>query len=122
MASGFTNQGAYKPCTLLAGEFPRVKRIITIAKGAVLPKGALLGQITESQKWTLSTAAATDGSQIPEAVLGEKIDAREQDREAAVYFTGEFNEYALVPGEGHHLDRLRSELRPKGIFLRRNLP
>ena len=73
-ASGFTNQGEYKPCNLLAGEYPHIERIITIASGSNLTKGAVLGRITASGKFVLSAAGASDGSETPDAILGETID------------------------------------------------
>lgn len=100
-ASGFTDQGEYKPCNLLAGEYPRIERIITIASGSNLIKGAVLGRITASGKFVLSASGASDGSETPDAILAETVDASAQDKQAVVYFSGEFNENALQLGTGH---------------------
>ena len=119
-ASGFTNQGEYKPCNLLAGEYPRIERIITIASGSNLAKGAVLGRITASGKFVLSAAGASDGSETPDAILAETVDASAEDKQAVVYFSGEFNENALQIGTGHTLESIRAVLRSKSIFLRSN--
>ena len=119
-ASGFTDQGEYKPCNLLAGEYPRIERIITIASGSNLTKGAVLGRITASSKFVLSTAGASDGSETPDAILAETVDASAEDKQAVVYFSGEFNENALTLGPGHTVESIRAGLRSKSIFLRSN--
>ena len=119
-AQGFKDQGTYTPDNLLAGEYPRVARLVSIAAGADLTKGSVLGRITESGKFKLSSAADKDGSEKPDAILAEAALADAQDVQAVVYFSGEFNEYALVLGEGHTLDAIRSALRVKNIFLRKN--
>lgn len=119
-ASGFTDQGEYKPCNLIAGEYPRIERIITIASGSALTKGSVLGRITASGKFILSESDATDGSETPDAILAEDVDASAEDKQAVVYFSGEFNENALTLGTGHTLESVRAGLRSKSIFLRSN--
>ena len=119
-ASGLTDQGEYKPCNLLAGEYPRIERIITIASGSNLAKGAVLGRITASGKFVLSAAGASDGSETPDAILAETVGASAEDKQAVVYFSGEFNENALTLGTGHTLESIRAVLRSKSIFLRSN--
>jgi hypothetical protein len=119
-AEGFTNQGEYKPDNLLAGEYPRIERLVTIAAGADLAKGAILGRITASGKFKLSASASSDGSQTPDAILAEKASAAGADVQAVVYFSGEFNENALTLGAGHTLDAVRLTLKAKSIYLRAN--
>lgn len=117
---GFTNQGDYTPDNLLAGEYPRIERLVTIAAGADLAKGAVLGRITASGKFKLSASASSDGSQTPDAILAEKASAAGADVQAVVYFSGEFNENALILGVGHTLDAVRLTLKAKSIYLRAN--
>lgn len=119
-AEGFTNQGDYTPDNLLAGEYPRIERLVTIAAGADLAKGAVLGRITASGKFKLSASASSDGSQTPDAILAEKASAAGADVQAVVYFSGEFNENALILGVGHTLDAVRLPLKAKSIYLRAN--
>lgn len=68
-------------------------------------------------KYQLSLAAATDGTQIPEAVLADDCDASAADAECNVYLTGDFNERALVFGAGQTAATVREPLRARGIFL-----
>lgn len=119
-ASGFTDQGEYKPCNLIAGEYPRIERIITIASGSALTKGSVLGRVTASGKFSLSASDASDGSETPDAILAEDVDASAEDKQAVVYFSGEFNETALTLGNGHTLESIRAGLRSKSLFLRKN--
>ena len=117
---GFKDQGTYVPNNLIAGEYPRVARLVTIAEGADLRKGSVLGRVTADGKFKLSASDSKDGSEKPDAILAENAPASDQDVQAVVYFSGEFNEYALTLGEGHTLDTLRPLLRAKNIFLRKN--
>ena len=119
-ASDLTDQGEYKPCNLIAGEYPRIERIITIASGSALTKGSVLGRVTASGKFILSEGDATDGSETPNAILAEDVDASAEDKQAVVYFSGEFNENALTLGSSFTLDDIRAGLRSKSIFLRKN--
>ncbi len=121
MTAEFKTQGdSPTPDNLLAGEFPRVERLVTVASGADLAKGAVLGRITASGKYKLSASAAVDGSETPDAVLAEAANAASADVQAVVYFSGEFNENALVLGAGHTVDAVRLVLRAKSLFLRKN--
>jgi hypothetical protein len=119
-ANGFTDQGAYAPDNLIAGEYPRIQRVVTIATPAALTKGAVLGKITASGKYTLSASAASDGSEVPDAILAEDADATDADVQAVAYFAGEFNEDALTLGAGHTVAGIRAGLRDKNIYLRKN--
>ena len=119
-AAGFKDQGTYTPDNLLAGEYPRVARLVSIAKGTDLTKGSVLGRITDNGKFKLSASDNKDGSENPDAILAENAPASDQDVQAVVYFSGEFNEHALTLGEGHTLESIRTDLRAKNIFLRKN--
>ena len=118
---GFNNNGEYVPCNLLAGEFPRVERLITIASGQSLQKGAVLGKVTADGKYKLSASAANDGSEVPDVILAEDIDALSGDAQAVVYFSGEFNSKALILGTGHTIESISANLRLRNITLRQNI-
>ena len=118
---GFNNNGEYVPCNLLVGEFPRVERLITIASGQNLQKGAVLGKVTADGKYKLSASAANDGSEVPDVILAEDIDALSGDAQAVVYFSGEFNSKALTLGTGHTIESISANLRLRNITLRQNI-
>ncbi|WP_449246562.1 head decoration protein [Desulfarculus baarsii] len=118
MPAEFTSAGAHVPEILLAGGGDYRDRRITVASGqGVLPRGAVLGRITASGKYALSLAAAEDGSQTPDAVLVEDVDATDADAAALIYYTGDFLESGLTMGEGHDVESIREGLRSKGIFI-----
>ena len=121
IASGVTNQGVFTPENLIAGEFPRIMRIETIAGGQALPQGAVLGQITSTGAYVLSTTTATDGSEVPVAILAQPIDAT-SDVEGHLFLTGEFNAHALTLGSGHTLSSVTESFRTRSLFIRTNQP
>lgn len=57
--------------------------------------------VASVDKYALSLAAATDGSQVPVAVLGIDCDASLGDKSTTGYFAGEFNAAKLALGTGH---------------------
>lgn len=117
-AEGFTSQGSTAPDSLIAGEYPRVTRMVTVT-GGDWTRGTLMGVITASGKYTKSVAAAVDGSEVPDSVLDADTAAAGGDKTAAVNLTGEFNEALLVLGAGHTVASVRQGLRKIGIFLRK---
>ena len=93
---------------LIAGDTDVVSRDIVVASGAqlaigasvigvtstvvttVLPRGTVLGRITASDKYIPSIATASDGSQIPSAILATPLDPSAGDTIGPAYFHGEF--------------------------------
>lgn len=69
-------------------------------------------------KYVLSLAAAVDGSQEPEAILVDDVDATAADKVCGVYVAGEFNSRAITFGTGHTAASVRDVLRAKSIFLK----
>ncbi len=120
MGPSFQNEGTFTPDNLLAGDYPRVTDTVTLVSGQNLGRGAVLGKITASGKYTLSLAAAEDGSEDPCAVLAAATDASGGDKKTAIYQTGEFNQDALTFGTGHSKTTAatRDALRALGIFLK----
>ena len=121
IASGVTTQGVFTPENLIAGEFPRIMRIETITGGQALPQGAVLGQIKATGAYVLSTTTATDGSEVPVAILAQPIDAT-SDVEGHLFLSGEFNAHALTLGSGHTLASVTESFRTRSLFIRTNQP
>ena len=118
MTANFQTEGAYTPDSLLAGNAHLlVARKVTVLAGQVLQRGAVLGTITSSGKAILSLAAAVDGSQTPDLILAEAVDATGADATALAYARGDFNAGALTLGTGHTVASIREGLRAKGITL-----
>ena len=103
---------------MLAGDFPRVARLVNVTAGNYT-RGTVLGKITESGKYKLSVSSVSDGSQIPVAILAENVNAESEDKRAVVYFTGEFNSDALTFDSSFTEDIVTEKLREKSIFIKK---
>lgn len=122
MPASFTSD-AFVPDRLIAGNAHLLAgRNITIASGQTLMRGAVLGKITASGKYILSLAAAADGSQTPDLVLAEDVNASGADAPGLAYERGDFNAGALTLGTGHTVASIRDGLRGKGITLITSIP
>lgn len=108
----------YTPDNLIAGETQLVSETGTLLAGQVLPRGALLGKITATGKLTLSTSAATDGSQNPYGILYDAYDSTAGDLSAGLYIKGEFNPNAMTFGAGQTAAGVKAALRDLGIYLK----
>jgi hypothetical protein len=110
----------YQPGGLIAGDFPVAHRSVTIASGADLARGAVVGRITASDKYALSASGASDGSQVPVGVLAEGAAASGADVVAPVYFTGEFAADQLTFGTSHTAATVEASWRQNGraLFVR----
>ncbi|MDP9965090.1 hypothetical protein J2W37_002810 [Variovorax paradoxus] len=116
--ASFSTEGVSASKVLVAGNAHLlVGRKVTLLAGAVYAAGTVLGVITASKKHTVSASAATDGSEEPDLILAETVDATAGDREALGYARGDFNTSALVLGAGHTVASITEALRTKGITL-----
>jgi hypothetical protein len=77
-----------------------------------------LGRITSSGLYILSVATATDGSQVPAAILADYSDASAGAVTAGAYLMGEFNANAVIYDPSWTLTPLTVALRNFDIFLK----
>lgn len=118
--AGFTQEGTSVPQdALVLGD--TVSRSIVLAAGQNLPRGSLLGKITASGKYLLSTLAATDGSQVPATILCDDTNASSADQVTVAYFAGPFNENAVIYGAGQTPANTREALRDFSILLQSSI-
>jgi hypothetical protein len=114
----FRTESVYAPDSLIAHMADDLlNKPATIAAGQVLVRGSVLGKVTATGKYLLSVAAATDGSQVPDAVLVQDIDTTAGDLQGIVYTHGSFNFNAFTLGAGQSQATIEDVLRGKGIFL-----
>lgn len=117
---GMTTE-SYTSDQLIAGQFFRVtlgNATLTGGQG-VLARGTLLGQTTATGKYVVCTAAATDGSQVPSAILADTYDTTAGDVVGAgLYLTGEFNVNRVTFGAGVTAANAFAALRDVSIFLK----
>jgi hypothetical protein len=71
-----------------------------------------------TEKYKLATLAATDGSNVPRAILADAADPSGGDVSAPIYQMGEFNANALSFGTGLSAALVKSALRDRGIFIK----
>lgn len=114
----FATEGTYTPDNLIAGNAHLlVARKVTIISGQNVVRGAVLGKITASGKYSLSLSAATDGSETPDLILAEDCDASAGDKTALAYARGDFADIALTLGTAHTVASITEGLRAKGITI-----
>ncbi|MDC9607048.1 head decoration protein [Xenorhabdus griffiniae] len=111
-------QSVYVPDQLIAGQLQLVTDTATIAKSGILKRGTVLGQITATREYVFSKKSATDGSQIPCAILVDDVDTTDGSASGGVYLMGEFNQNRIIYDESWKLPELTTELRKLSIFLR----
>ena len=112
-----TEEAFTAPITLIRGGATLRTRIVTLPAGSIYKVGSVLGEITGTKKHPLATAAANDGSQTPEFVLAQTVDATAADMQAVAYVTGDFVEEVLTFGAGITADSARDGLRKLGITI-----
>jgi hypothetical protein len=133
----FNKIGETSPKFLFAGDFPVITRNITVQQGQKLSFGSVVGRITTDDKYVLcsktNTPAPTDsvpnpvsvdisdGSQEPQGILTEDVDASESDQQAIIYLTGQFNSNCMEAGEGYETNEILNieiadKLRKLSIF------
>ena len=105
------------PNDLLVSDVPVVTRNITLISGQNLKRGAVLGNITASDKYTLSLSASGDGSQVPALVLAIDGDASGGDLVVAAYAGGAFDASKLILGTGHTAASVEAAFRKEGAPL-----
>lgn len=117
MSASFKSE-TYTPDGLVAGNAHLlVGRKVTILSGQNIVRGTLLGKITTGGKYIKSLSGAADGSETPDAILAEDVDASAGDKEGLVYMRGDFVEEAVTFGTAHTANSVREGLRAKGITL-----
>lgn len=112
----------FDPTALFAGEPPVRHRSITLASGSnvagtPLKRGALLGHVTATDKYIPSVKTASDGSQVPSAILAADTDAGSADVVTPAYFEGEFAGEKMTLDASWTIATLQATLRIAGSAL-----
>jgi hypothetical protein len=108
----------FSPDQLIAGSYPLVTDTITLVSGQNLTRGAMLGIITASGKYTLSASAAGDGSGTPVAILAEDTNATGGDTLCPVYLAGEFDANYMTFGAGWTAAAAKAALRDSNVYIK----
>lgn len=107
----------FVPDQLVAGTLQLVTDSVTVT-GGPYKRGTVLGEITDSGKYTLCVKTATDGSESPVAILVDDVDASTADQTGGVYLMGEFNQNYVTVDDSWTIAGMKAALRPLAIFLR----
>ncbi len=108
----------YVPEQLSAGAFPVMIDTAVIAAGQNLKRGAVLGQVQASGEYVLCATTATDGSEVPTAILDQATDASLGAQVAPIRLTGEVLANQLTLGEGLTPAQAKTALRTLCLFVR----
>lgn len=112
-------QADYDNTSLFADDvpFPHINGVLA-NPNADMKRGSVLGRITASGKWTLSLAAANDGSQIPRGIMAYDVPNQNADYTIAIYDEGSFVSEKLYFGTGHTAATVEAALRANSIGIR----
>ena len=135
--------GETRPKFLHAGDFPMITRNITVKQGQKLSYGSVVGRVEADGEYVLCSKTTTpaptdaepnpaavdvtDGSEIPQGILTEDVDATAEEKKAVIYLTGQFNYNAMRFGEGYLNDdgsptrEIADKLRLISIFMEKGV-
>lgn len=104
---------------LLLSNYGVMAETIVIAAGSgKAVRGTVLGMVTATGKYRPCDASATDGSQVPSAILADQVDATTADAKTAGYLAGQFDGSLVVLGPGWTLQQVADALRRWRLFVR----
>ena len=78
----------FTPDRLFAGDYDVVTSQGTLVTGQNLKRGALLGLVTATGKYSQCNSANVDGTQTPVAILAVDCDATLADKTIPIYLSG----------------------------------
>lgn len=105
------------PDQLIAGNLKLVTANVMIGTGQ-LQRGTVLGKITATGICVPCKKSASDGSQVPYAILADYADASVGPVNSGAYQLGEFNGNALIVDPSWTLAELTDAARPVGIYIK----
>ncbi|NTZ48393.1 head decoration protein [Lelliottia aquatilis] len=111
----------YVPDQLIAGNLQLVTDTVDIGGANPLVRGTILGQITATGVYVLSVQTATDGSEVPSAVLVDNVTPGGATVRGGIYELGIFNQNRITFDSSWTIPALKTALRPFSIFLRDSL-
>ncbi len=111
-------QDVYVPDQLVSGPLQLVTDTVKITGGKAYKRGTVLGVVTASGGYQLSVKTATDGSEVPSAILVDDVDTTAGDVLGGVYLMGEFNGHRIIIDNSWTVETVAQALRPSSIFIR----
>ncbi len=103
---------------LLAGKELNVLEHAEIDETVAVKRGTVLGRVTASKKLKICKSSASDGSQVPCAIMADNLEQGEANKHKFVYLAGKFREEALIYDESiKDKAQAKIELHKVSIFL-----
>lgn len=117
---------AFIPDQLIAGDLKLVTDTVQFGGNTTYPRGTVVGQITATGIWVKSVKTATDGSEVPAAIVVDLVDTTTVSPAVGpVYLMGEFNFKSTLydaswgaAGSSTAFTALKSGFSSKNIFLK----
>ena len=111
-------EGTHAEDNLIAGDFDIVTEAKTLVSGQSVVKGEILGRITASGKYAMYKKTHSDGTETPDVIAAETVDASAGDAPIITYLSGQYNQNAITLPTVETVDNtLKDALRTKSIFL-----
>lgn len=108
----------FVPDQLVSGTLQLVTDTGVIAQAtAIHLRGTVLGKIKASGQYIKSVKTATDGSEVPVAILVDNVDSTAAAQRGGAYLMGQFNQNSIIYDNSWTLAELKTALRPYSIFL-----
>ncbi|HDW8058983.1 TPA: head decoration protein [Yersinia enterocolitica] len=108
----------FVPDQLVAGPLQLVTDTGVIAQVAFIHmRGTVMGKITASGEYVKSVKTATDGSEVPVAILVDNVDTTTATQRGGVYLMGQFNQNSVIHDASWTQAELKTALRSYSIFL-----
>ena len=109
-------QDIFYPDQLIAGNFQPVTKTAIIT-GGNYQRGTILGT-ADGIKYTACLKTATDGSELPAAILVDDVDASTVDKDGGLYLTGEYNINAVTIDASWTTAEITHACEKSNIYLR----
>lgn len=108
----------FVPDQLVAGPLQLVTDTGVIAQVDFIHlRGTVMGKIKASSEYVKSVKSATDGSEVPVAILVDNVDTTTAAQRGGVYLMGQFNQNSVIHDASWTLAELKTGLRSHSIFL-----
>lgn len=118
----YATDAGFDPNGILDNEYGLFYVNGTLITGQNLVRGAVVGQIIASGKYTLALSASSDGSQVPKGIMVADTDATSGDATCSIYTQGGFITNKLTFGAGITAAAVRDACASKGLFLKDAVP
>lgn len=103
---------------LLAGGDFTVLEIATIDETVSVKRGTVLGRVSAQSTFKICKKGASDGSEIPCAILADDLEAGASNKDKYVYLSGKFNKDAIIYDSSiDNKNKSKIELHKNSIFL-----